>query len=170
MNWQKLFNTKKIPKKKRQKISQICLEQLEINVVQKSVKNLRLTVNAPKGEVRVSAPLRVSKEFIELFLGSKIDWIKEQQEKIRQQTLSSEKTYVAEEKHELLGKTYCLKLKDTASRTKVVLAGEDLLLFTRSDTPRLRKEKAMESFYKKELERIIPIYISIIWQRRAIAW
>lgn len=57
------------------------LHGLEIHIVQKKIKNMYLTVS-PQGEVKVSAPKKMTLERIQAFVTSKFKWIKKQQEKV----------------------------------------------------------------------------------------
>jgi len=51
-------------------------------LVRKSVKNVRMTVRPPDGEVRVSAPRHVPKREIDRFVASRAEWIAQHQERI----------------------------------------------------------------------------------------
>jgi predicted metal-dependent hydrolase len=54
----------------------------EYVVTRKRVKNLRITVRAPEGEVRVTAPAFVTERAIRDFVASKADWIAKHQARI----------------------------------------------------------------------------------------
>jgi len=54
----------------------------EYVVTRKRVKNLRITVKAPEGEVRVTAPAFVSERAIHEFVASKARWIARHQERL----------------------------------------------------------------------------------------
>jgi len=64
---------------------QIALGKITVDVVQKDIKNVHLSVYPPNGKVRISAPLRMSVDTIRLFAISKLGWIKQQQRKLREQ-------------------------------------------------------------------------------------
>jgi len=57
-------------------------EPLEYTVRRKKVKNLRITVTAPHGEVVVSAPRYVPMSTISAFVADKAAWIAKHQERI----------------------------------------------------------------------------------------
>ncbi|MEJ0056762.1 MAG: YgjP-like metallopeptidase domain-containing protein [Bacteroidota bacterium] len=65
------------------------LGDIKIELVQKGIKNLHLSVHPPYGNVRIAAPLHLSKETIRLYAISKLSWIKKQQQKIRNQARES---------------------------------------------------------------------------------
>ncbi len=60
---------------------QIVVSNIPVEVVRKSIKNMHLAVLPPDGRVRVSAPVQLTDEAIELFVRTKLGWIKKQQEK-----------------------------------------------------------------------------------------
>ena len=66
-------------------VSQIKLGDIAVDVVLKDIKNVHLSVHPPTGRVRISAPKRMSLDTIRVFAISKLDWIKQQQAKLREQ-------------------------------------------------------------------------------------
>lgn len=59
------------------------VEEMNIEVRHKPMKNIRLRICLPGGEVRVSAPKHVRSEVLQGFIHSKLDWIRQHQQKIR---------------------------------------------------------------------------------------
>jgi len=57
-------------------------EPLEFTLTRKRIKNLRLTVKAPHGEVIVSAPRHVPMSTISAFVAGKAEWIAKHQERL----------------------------------------------------------------------------------------
>ena len=74
---------------KTQTINTIDLDEIVISVVQKNIKNVHLSVYPPMGNVRISAPLRMNLDTIRVFAISKLDWIRHQQQKLRNQVRDS---------------------------------------------------------------------------------
>ena len=68
-------------------VSQIKLGDIAVDVVLKDIKNVHLSVYPPTGRVRISAPKRMKMETIRVFAISKLDWIKQQKNKLRDQDL-----------------------------------------------------------------------------------
>lgn len=62
--------------------SALQVEELHVAVTYKPMKNIRLRICSPGGEVRVSAPKHVHSEVLEKFIHTKLDWIREHQQKI----------------------------------------------------------------------------------------
>ena len=68
------------------KMKQIELGNITVDVEQKNIKNIHLSVYPPTGRVRIAAPNRFDLETIRMFAISKLSWIKKQQQKLRKQT------------------------------------------------------------------------------------
>lgn len=60
------------------------LDGIHIPIIKKNIKNINLTITAPKGDVRVSAPYSLTLERIEHYLKSKLGWIKKQRAHFQQ--------------------------------------------------------------------------------------
>ena len=56
----------------------IILNNIEIQVTKKNIKNLHLSVMPPNGTVKISAPLEVSDDAIIAFASSRLTWIRAQ--------------------------------------------------------------------------------------------
>ena len=61
------------------------LGNIAVDVIQKDIKNIHLSVYPPTGRVRISAPVRMDIDTIRVFAISKLSWIKKQQLKLRKQ-------------------------------------------------------------------------------------
>ncbi len=66
------------------------LGNIPVDVEQKDIKNIHLSVYPPNGRVRIAAPNRMNLDTIRVYAISKLGWIKKQQAKIR----SQERTYL----------------------------------------------------------------------------
>ena len=60
-------------------VKKIELGKITVDVVQKDIKNIHLSVYPPTGKVRISAPLRLDLDTIRVFAISKLGWIKHYQ-------------------------------------------------------------------------------------------
>ena len=87
-------------------VTQIELGEIAVDVVQKDIKNVHLSVYPPTGRVRISAPLRMSLDTIRVFAISKLGWIKQQQKKLREQERETPREYLDRESHYVWGKRY----------------------------------------------------------------
>src|SRR5438552_2796252 len=91
----------------------IHLGDIAVEVVQKDIKNVHLSVYPPAGRVRISAPLRMKLDTIRIFAISKLSWIKQQQKKLRAQERETPREYLERESHYVWGKRYLLQVVDS---------------------------------------------------------
>lgn len=60
----------------------VFVDEFEVWILRKRIKNINLRVKQPDGRIEVSAPLRVDTSFVRAFVREKRDWIRKQQERI----------------------------------------------------------------------------------------
>ena len=60
----------------------VFVDEFEVWILRKRIKNINLRVKPPDGRIEVSAPLRVDASFVRVFVREKRDWIRKQQERI----------------------------------------------------------------------------------------
>ena len=86
------------------------LSGIPVEIKKKNIKNMHLYVKPPEGRVEVSAPLNMSEESIELFLRTKLGWIKKQEEKFKNKERQSAREYVSGETLYVFGQQYFLRV------------------------------------------------------------
>lgn len=79
--------------------TQLQLGDITVDVVLKDIKNVHLSVYPPTGRVRISAPVRMDLDTLRVYAISKLDWIKRQQTKLRQQARETPRAYIDRESH-----------------------------------------------------------------------
>lgn len=146
--------TKKIMKKIIAQ-KQIEIEGVPILLLQKRIKNLNLKIFPPTGEVRVSAPLRLSMLQITKFLTSRIDWIRKKQIEIRQRKIILPAQFISGEMHLLFGKELELKLIENSSSNSVLVNGEFLEMRCKKNLNLQQKQKLLDGFYRDILSQKI---------------
>ena len=136
------------------------LGDINIELVQKSIKNVHLSVLPPYGNVRISAPIHLSNETIRLYAISKLPWIKEQQRKIRNQERESQRELINKETHYFQGRKYLLRVFEREEPARVVLNNKYLDLYIRPDTPTTARQRILNGWYRNEIKKLIPTYIN----------
>ena len=86
---------------------------IEVEIIQKDIKNIHLAVYPPNGRVRLAAPMNVNEKTLELYVTSKIPWIRKQQRKFDRMDRQSVRQYINRESHYFLGKRYLLRVHET---------------------------------------------------------
>lgn len=138
---------------------------VSIEVVRKKIKNMHLYVLPPDGNVRISAPVKVSSETIRLFALTNIGWIKSKITAFESQPRQTVWEYISGESHYLWGKPCRLKVIEYARTHNVSIQSELLVMKTRGKTETAERKAILNEWYRKELKGKIPCLISL-WQRR----
>ena len=122
----------------------------------KDIKNVHLTVHPPTGRVRISAPRRMRVDTIRLFAISKLDWIKRQQTKLRQQAREAPREYVERESHHVWGKRYLLTVRESDEPPSIELTHSRMLLRVRPRTDQDKRKALVEEWYRGQLKKAVP--------------
>ncbi len=151
----------------------LTIENIEILITRKTIKNLRLAIYPPDGDVYLSAPRHLSDEFIHLAILKKIDWIKKKQVFFQQQSRGLPLSYLSGERHFFRGNSYLLQVLITKERPGVVLKDDSIIMTVPPDASLLVKAKLLDEWYRQELKKIIPQIIKIwepIMNKTVKAW
>jgi predicted metal-dependent hydrolase len=138
----------------------IRLAEIEIELIQKDIKNVHLSVYPPHGKVKVSAPASMSQDVIRAFLISKLPWIRSQQQSINAQEREAPREYVDRESHYLKGERMLLEIHHTTGPHRVVRNHRTLRLYLRSGAGKESRQRLLEQFYRDYLRSEIPLYIA----------
>jgi len=141
-------------------VSQIKLGDIAVDVVLKDIKNLHLSVYPPMGRVRISAPKRMNLDTLRVFAISKLDWIKQQQRKLREQERDTPREYLDRESHFVWGKRHLLTVTENNSAPEVDLKRNILFLRIRHEASADKKQAALEAWYREQLKAAIPPLIA----------
>jgi predicted metal-dependent hydrolase len=139
---------------------QIELGDITIDVVKKDIKNIHLSVYPPTGRVRISAPLRMDLNTIRVFVITKLGWIKNQQQKLREQERESPREYLDRESHYVWGKRYLLKVVEKDAAPKVTLKHTKMVLQIRQDTCEERSQTILAEWYREKIKEVVPPLIA----------
>ncbi len=150
---------------------QIVVNGIEVTVSKKAIKNMHLYVKPPDGHVTVSAPLQQSDESIEIFIRTKLGWIKRQQEKFKKQPRQTEREYVSGEALYVWGRQYYLLVNYSNKGNSLILDGEKAILTVREGSSTEQRAKFVNEWYrgilKTEVERILPKCEKTTWLHAA---
>lgn len=134
---------------------QIIVSGIPVEVTKKNIKNIHLSVMPPDGMVRVSAPKFISDESIEMFVRTKLGWIKKQQAKFENQPRQSERQYVSGETLYLWGKQYFLQVDYSNKEYSLVLDGDKAFLTVRRESTIKQRENFVNEWYREHLKKEI---------------
>lgn len=137
----------------------IKIEDIDIQVINKGIKNMYISVHRPDGWVRITAPKRMKDEDIWKFAVSKLGWIKKQRAKYQNLEIQPQKEYITGEKHYFQGRAYLLNVIYTNKKQKVEIHNNQMDLYIREDSTREQREKVMIEWYRSQLKEEIPKFI-----------
>ena len=146
-------------------ITELQLGEITVDVVQKDIKNVHLSVYPPTGRVRISAPLRMTAETIRVFAISKIGWIKQQQAKLQSQDREPPREYLDRESHYVWGKRYLLQVVEDEVAPRVEVQPGSLVLRVRPGADDATKEAVIAGWYRHLLRVMAPPLIHA-WEPR----
>lgn len=132
------------------------LGDIVADVVLKDIKNVHLSVYPPNGRVRISAPVRMNLDTVRVFAISKLDWIRQQQSKLRAQERETPREYVDRESHYVWGRRYLLHLVEGDRAASVSLTHGRILLTARPGAETGTKEAAIAHWYREQLRAAVP--------------
>lgn len=135
---------------------------ISVEVVKKDIKNLHLSVLPPDGAVRVSAPRSMTDESVQLFVRTRLGWIRKQQAKFEQQPRQAARHFVSGETLYVWGKQYFLQVEYSYKGNSIRLSGDKAILTVRKGSTAKQREAFVNEWYrdnlKVEIGRILPIW------------
>lgn len=135
---------------------QVNIDGVAVELIRKKIKNLRLTVLPPDGKVRVSAPLFVSQGDIQTFVSDNVSWIEAQKRALESRPIAVMPQYISGESHPLWGQQKRLTILEGNCSEGVMCSGSNLTLYVRSASSTAKREKVLDGYYRRELQRVIP--------------
>lgn len=143
----------------------IRLNNMDVEVVQKNIKNVHLSVYPPKGHVKVSAPESMAIETIRVYVISKLGWIKRQQEKLRAQVREAPRECIDRESHYYNGKRYLLKVVEQDVPPRVSLSHSNIMLQVRPGADELKKRAVLDTWYRQQLNEKVS-HLIVQWEKK----
>jgi len=143
--------------------STLRVNDMEILLLKKDIKNLHLNILPPDGKVRVSAPLDMKDETIKLFLITKLPWIQKNIQSFKNQSRQTVRQYISGETHYFKGCAYLLNVikSDDIKRVRIKVRNKKYIdLFVNQKSTVEEKERCFENWYRRELKKEIPAYFA----------
>ena len=144
----------------------LMVEDIEIELAKKNIKNINLSIQAPNGIVKISAPKNMNDETIMLFIESKIPWIKKQLLRFDYQNKMPVSKYESGESHYYFGQLYLLNvIYLNINRSRVEISNDKYInLYVQEGSSKEKKENIIKEWYREELKvAILPLINK--WER-----
>ncbi|GMR08741.1 MAG: SprT family zinc-dependent metalloprotease [Gammaproteobacteria bacterium] len=137
--------------------SQITINNINVQIIRKDIKNLNLRVTPPEGGVRVSVPRYMDDETVRHIVVKKLPWIRKQQIRIASQPGQSLPEMYTGESHYYFGKQYLLDVIERHGRHKVELNNNSRIsLYVRPGTPAEKRGLVLTRWYRQQIKEAIP--------------
>lgn len=146
-------------------MQQLRLGDIIIDIEQKDIKYIYLSVYPPTGRVRIAAPLGMDLDTIRVYALSKLNWIKKQQSKLRGQDREAPKEFLNYESHYFRGKCYLLKVVEYEARPRIELEHSTLVMYVRPGTPIEKRQRILDEWYRWQLKMVVPVLIEK-WEKK----
>jgi len=137
------------------------LENIAINLQQKSIKNIYLRIARKRNlqgqiEVKLTAPNRMDLSEIIKFTNTKIDWIKTNYQKLLQTKLPD---FSPKKRRRIyfLGQEYLVKIIKDCEKNKLEVEGNFLIISLKKDSHKQQKSLLIKNWKKKEFNKILEI-------------
>ena len=134
----------------------IFVEDIQITIEKKNIKNLYIKVMPPNGEVRISAPLSVRDSDIINLVKLKKDWIIKKQKLSKENKIKTPLKYTNGEKHYIWGKEYNLQLISNNNVKNVLIHETTIYLPVPKKSTIEKRKNILDEFYRNELKKAIP--------------
>ena len=143
----------------------IQLGDIAIEVRRKAIKHVHLSVHPPEGRVTLVAPTETRLDVARAYAISKLGWIREQQEKLKNQARETPRQFIERESHYLWGRRYLLTVQERDSRPGVKLDHKRITLTVRPGSDQAKRAEIMHAWHRRLLHAAIPPLIER-WERK----
>ncbi|MDO5565972.1 MAG: SprT family zinc-dependent metalloprotease [Planctomycetia bacterium] len=138
----------------------IQLNNVNIEIEFKPIKNIHLSVYPPDGRVHISAPVGTSEEKIRLYALQKWVWITEKRRQSLSQSRQLPREYVSGEEHFLRGQSFRLKVITMhGGSSHVEVDGDYIKLYVQENSPAKRRAQILDDWYRSDLKRVLSILV-----------
>jgi len=146
--------------KRKSKINQSCqivVNDIDVQIIRKKIKNLHLRVYPPDGRVCVTAPMCINDEEVRFAVRQRFVWIRAQQHRLAKMPPKIPCQMITGENHDYMGRTYSLDVIERQGRHEVVLKNNSrLLLYVRPGVNADKRALILNEWYRQEIKALIP--------------
>ncbi len=132
--------------------AEITLGDMSVAVVLKDIKHIHLSVYPPDGRVRIAAPAHMDLDTLRVYAIGKLPWIRQQQQKLRDQARETPRELLNRESHYLWGQRYLLKVIEEEVPPSVAVEPGTLILSIRPGTNEDKKQALIAGWYRVQVK------------------
>lgn len=139
--------------------------ELSIQVSRKDIKHVHLSVHPPDGRVTLAAPTATRLDVARAYAVSKLGWIREQQQQLKNQARETPRQFVTRESHYLWGRRYLLTVAHADAKPYVRLDHRRITLTVRPGSSAEKRAEVMHEWHKTLLHEVVPSLLKK-WEAR----
>ena len=143
----------------------IQLGKLSILVTRKDIKNVHLSVYPPDGRVTLVAPIETRLDVARAYAISRLGWIRQQQEKLKNQARETPRRFIERESHYLWGRRHLLSVVYRDAKPSVSIDHKRITLTVRPGSDAGKRVEVIHDWHKSLLHEVVPTLIEK-WQRK----
>jgi predicted metal-dependent hydrolase len=138
------------------------IAEVQVELVRKPIQRLRMTVYAPDGRVRVTAPMRMPVATIEEFVAARRAWIQKHQARFAAMERPISLAYETGETHFYQGRGYRLQVHEGTGRPHVVLHEEEgcLDIYIAVGSTAAQRAQVLAAWYRARLKAQLPALVA----------
>ena len=141
----------------------IQLGKLSILVTRKDIKNVHLSVYPPNGRVTLVAPIATRLDVARAYAISRLGWIRQQQEKLKNQARETPRRFIERESHYLWGRRHLLSVTYRDAKPTVSLDHKRITLTVRPGSDSGKRAEVIHDWHKSLLHAVVPALLKK-WQ------
>jgi predicted metal-dependent hydrolase len=141
----------------------IQMGEISVQVTRKAIKNVHLSVHPPDGRVTLVAPTATRLDVARAYAISKLGWIRNQQEKLRNQARETPRKFIDRESHFIWGRRHLMTIKHSDAKPCVTLDHKRLTLTIRPGADAKKRAEVIHEWHKSLLHAVVPSLIQK-WQ------
>jgi len=135
----------------------IQVQEIEVFITRKAVKNLHISVCPPDGKVKVTTPFFLSEDTIRNAIITRLSWIRKQNNKFQTQARQAKREMVNGETIYWLGQRYRLNINTTKSTPKVSQQRFGFIdMYVKPESTCAKRESVLYEWYREQLKIMIP--------------
>ena len=133
------------------------VQEIEVTVTRKAVKNVHLSVYPPDGKVKMTAPSFLGDNAVRNSVIARLNWIRKQRDKFRNQARQSKREMVNGETVYWLGQRYRLNIKHSSAAASVVQNRFGYIdMWVKADSSADQRETILYEWYREQLKLLVP--------------
>lgn len=134
----------------------IQLGDLSIEVSQKDIKHVHLSVHPPDGRITLVVPNSTRLEVARAYAISKLGWIRKQQQKLQSQARETPRRFIERESHYLWGRRYLLTVVSKEEKPSVAIDHKRITLTVRPGGSIKKRSEVIHEWHKGLLHDVVP--------------